>query len=140
VLPKQAVACVVQLTKIKYTPPLDLTAFPGWATSGLATPVPPYSLSWKSYWDTALPLDRLAGYPEDGFEFVSNFVAREGKSFFNLDKARFASAQGLSICYLAPKTVTWDCATPTSFDLGATWQVGRPGMQPGAYVLVSAAR
>lgn len=140
VLPKSAVACVIQLSKITYTRPLDLSALPGWTGSAPATPSLPYSLSWKSYWDAPLPFASLPGYAVDGFEFVSNFIPREGKAYFNLQKARFASVQGLSICYLAPRTATWDCATPTIVDLGASWQVGRPGMKPGSYLLVAAAR
>lgn len=134
VLPKHAVACIVQLPKLKYTETLPYTGADGNAV------VAPYSLSWNSYWDATLPIGRLAGYPVDGFEFVSNFVPREGRSFFVLDKSRFASAQGLSICYLAPKTSNWDCVTPSTADIGSSWQVSRSGMQPGAYVLTSATR
>jgi hypothetical protein len=131
VLPRQAVACTVQLSKLNYTTLPTIVA-------GRVQNVTTYSLAWKSYWDAVVPVDRLAGYAIDGFEFVSNFVPNEGLSFFVLDKARYASVAGLSICYRAPGGASWDCATPTNADLGYGWQLTRPGMKPGTYVLLSA--
>jgi len=132
VLPRRAVACTTQLSKmVRNTQPV---IEPG----GLVGSVTTYTLGWNSYWDKALPLDRLNGYAVDGFEFVGNFTPGSGQAFFVIDKAKFASSAGLSICYLAPGSSTWDCTTPSSTDLGYGWQLTRPGIKPGAYMLVSA--
>lgn len=139
-LPKGALGCVTQLAKVRYTPPPNLNAVPGWANSGLELTWQAYSFSWKSYWDPVLPTGGLPGVPVDGFEFIANFTPREGQAVFNLDKTRFASTQGLSVCFLAPGTATWDCGTPALSDLGTVWQLTRNGMKPGAYLLVAATR
>jgi len=139
-LPKGALGCVTQLTKFRYTPPPNLNAVPGWANSGLELAWQPYSFSWKSYWDPVLPTGGLPGVPVDGFEFIANFTPRQGQAVFNLDKTRFATTQGLSVCFLAPGTATWDCGTPALSDLGTVWQLTRNGMKPGAYLLVATAQ
>jgi hypothetical protein len=140
-LPKSGVGCVTQLTKVAHTPPIDLSGIPGWTGSALSgMPAEPYSMKWKSYWDGSLPLGQLSGTPVDGFEFVTNFIPGSGQSFFNVEKSRFASTAGMSICYLAPQTSRWDCATPTTADHGATWQLVRSGAKPGAYVLIAPTR
>jgi hypothetical protein len=131
-LPKRAVACTTQLSKkVRNTQPV---IEPGGVIGSVTT----YTLAWKSYWDRALPLDRLNGYAVDGFEFVANFTPGSGQAFFVMDKTRFAGTAGLSVCYLAPGSVNWDCAVPASTDLGYGWQLTRPGMKPGAWMLVSA--
>lgn len=132
VLPKRAVACTTQLSK------MVRNAQPVIEPGGLFGSVTTYTLAWKSYWDKALPIDRLSGHAIDGFEFVGNFAPGNGQAFFVVDKMKFAAAAGLSICYLAPGSANWDCATPASTDLGYGWQLTRPGIRPGAYMLVAA--
>lgn len=131
-LPRRAVACTTRLSKMVRN--TQLLVQPG----GVPQTTMTYALTWKSYWDKALPLARLNGYPVDGFEFVGNFTPRDGLAFFVLDKTKFASSTGLSICYLAPGSGNWDCATPAGTDLGYGWQLTRAGIKPGAYMLVSA--
>jgi hypothetical protein len=125
----KSVACVAQLAKIKST-----AAYP---FPGLPTPAPSIALSWTSYWQRAIPVDRLPGQPIDGVEFVSNFVPLDGQVFFTLNKAAFASPQGMSICYLAPSAAQWACAPASSADRGENWWVYQRGVRPGAYVLVA---
>jgi len=133
VLPRHAVACTTQLSKMARN--MQPVIEPG----GLVGNITTYTLGWKSYWDKALPLDRLSGYAVDGFEFVGNFTPGSGQAFFTVGKTQFASTAGLSICYLAPGSASWDCALPAATDLGDSWQLARPGMKPGAWMLVASA-
>lgn len=129
VLGKQSVACVRQATHT-YTPPA--LNIPGVAY----VPALPVTV-WDSFWDRALPVSKLAGKAMDGFEFVSNFTPDGGDVFFNVGKSRVTAPSTLSVCYLAPKTVQWDCSQPGVADAGTTWQISVRSPKPGVYVLVS---
>ncbi|MEW6022510.1 MAG: hypothetical protein AB1807_10255 [Pseudomonadota bacterium] len=136
-MPQGAVACVTQLTRIRYTPPPNFNGIPGWSGADPTLPVQLYSLAWTGYWRPDLGLGQLPGTPIDGFELVANFAPREGRAFFKLDKSRFASVQDAVVCHQAPASAAWDCAAPVVTDLGGAWQLVRANLQPGAYVLVA---
>jgi hypothetical protein len=138
-MPQGAVACVTQLTRIRYTPPPNFNGIPGWSGADPTLPVQLYSLAWTSYWRSDLGLGQLPGSAIDGFELVANFAPREGRAFFRLDKSRFASVQDAVVCHQAPASAAWDCAAPVVTDLGSAWQLVRANLQPGAYVLVARA-
>ncbi|MDB5935274.1 MAG: hypothetical protein JWQ01_2618 [Massilia sp.] len=129
VLAKQSVACVRQASHTYVPRALD---FPG----APVVPALPQNI-WDSYWDRALPVSRLAGKALTGFEFVSNFTPDSGDAFFNLDKSRTTAPSTWSVCYLAPKSVQWDCARPGVADAGTYWQISVQRPRPGVYVLVS---
>ncbi len=129
VLAKQSVACVRQASHI-YTPRVfDLPGMPSVA------PVP--QNIWDSYWDRALPVSALAGRAISGFEFVSNFAPASGDVFFNLDKSRATAPASWSVCYLAPRSVQWNCAQPGVADGGTYWQLSVQRPKTGVYVLMA---
>lgn len=130
VLGKQSVACVRQASHTDFPPSLNLPGAP--VAPALA------QLVWDSYWDRALPISKLVGRAIDGFEFVSNFTPDEGEVFFNVGKTDVTASAGISVCYLAPKSVQWDCAQPDVADGGTIWKISARRLKPGVYVLVSA--
>lgn len=133
-LAPHAAACVTQVARINYpTDPFANTPFAALGKPVDTTPV----LYWRSFWDKAVPVAQLSGYPVDGFEFVSDFQPSDGQVYFVLDKARFTSPQTMSICFLAAGTKAWDCRQPTLADQGANWQLFQRGLQQGVYVLTS---
>ncbi|GAA4021660.1 hypothetical protein [Actimicrobium antarcticum] len=134
VLAPKSVACVTQVARI-HTPidPFANTPFARFANPVDTTSV----LYWSSYWNQALPVDTLAGYKVDGFEFVADFAPADGQAYFVLDKARFPAPQSMSICFLAPGAVTWDCKQPSLIDRGANWQLVQSGLKQGVYILMS---
>ena len=133
-LAPHASACVTQVARIdnRMSPQLSLT-YPYIATP----PVTKSTLYWRSFWNTTVPVQQLQGYLVDGFEFVSDFVPADGQVYFILDKARFSTPQSMSLCFLAPKTTSWDCKQPSVADQGENWQVFKQGLKPGVYVLTS---
>lgn len=128
-VPPKSAACVAGLAKLAPVPSLPF---------GDLQPTR-YTLNWRSKWSTSVPIDGVAGKVIDGFEFVSNFVPASAQAFFVLDKDRFASTQGITICHLAPRASGWHCATPNTTDAGRDWMLSVSGTQPGVYVLASPA-
>jgi len=128
-LPARTAACVASLAKV-IAPP-NLPVIPG------VTPPrqPGNTLSWRSKWSQAVPVDTVPGAVIDGFEYVSTFDAPGGQAFFILSKTRYATATGLSICYQAPAGGAWDCAAAATSDLGKDWGLARRGVKSGVYVL-----
>jgi hypothetical protein len=122
--PKSA-ACVASLGKLTPTP-----VPPGsFNTAGT------YTLAWRSKWASPVPVERVPGVVIDGFELVSNFSPADAVVFFVMAKSRLASTSGVSICYLAPGALQWDCAAASVSDLGTNWGFNRLGSQAGVYVL-----
>lgn len=127
--PKSA-ACVVSLGKL-VSVSVPAPGLPGAINPGA------YTLSWRSKWSTAVPVERLPGKTLDGFEFVTNFAPGAARAFFVVSKQRQPSAQGVSVCFLAPSSAQWDCAASEVYDRGTDWQLVRSNAQSGVYVAVS---
>lgn len=130
-LPARSAACVASLAKV-IAPPY-VPAIPG------VTPPrqPGNTLSWRSRWSPAVPVDTVPGAVIDGFEYVSTFDAPEGQAFFILSKSRFAGTAGLAICYQPPAGGSWDCAAAQASDLGKDWGLSRRGARSGVYVIAA---
>ena len=130
-LPARTAACVASLAKV-IAPPY-LPAMPG------VTPPrqPGNTLSWRSKWSPAVPVDTVPGAVIDGFEYVSTFDAPAGLVFFTLSKSRYANTAGLAICYQPPAGGSWDCAAAETSDLGKDWGVSRRGARSGVYVVAA---
>lgn len=126
----RSAACVVSLAKLM---PASTASVP---LAGLFNPGT-YTVTWRSKWSTAVPVERVPGKVVDGFEFVGNFVPQGGQVYFTISKRRLADAQDIAICYLAPAGTQWDCAPATVADLAKDWQFSRAHGQVGVYVLTA---
>jgi hypothetical protein len=126
-----SVGCITQTARI-YTPPrYDL----GLGLPQLTEQTP--SLTWTSRWDKAVPVQRLPGYPVNGFEFVANFEPEDGRVFFQIPKARFNDPSSLAVCHLPAYAAQWACSQPLTADAGENWHMSSKGVKQGVYVLVS---
>lgn len=126
---RQSVACVSQVSRFQAKPPIYI---------GL--PVDPRSqlpdLVWSSYWNhNSVPVAQAGGYAVDAFELTSNFAPRDASVFFTLPKSRFASAQSMPVCFLAPRGVQWNCGQPRITDDGPYWTLSLDRAQQGVYML-----
>lgn len=130
-LPVRTAACVTSLAKVIALPYVPVIP-------GVTQPRQPGStLSWRSKWSQAVPVDTVPGAVIDGFEYVSTFDAPRGQAFFILSKTRYATVAGLSICYQAPAGGAWDCAAAETSDLGKDWGLARRGVKSGVYVIAA---
>jgi|SRR5471030_44858 len=127
----QSVACVSPVSRFQAPPP-SYTDVPVDPRTQLPT------LVWSSYWNhNAVPVAQAGGYAVDAFEFVSNFAPSSSSVFFTVPKSRFASAQNMPVCFLAPHSAQWSCSQPTITDQSDHWTLSLSGAQQGVYLLKS---